>query len=145
MLLRNEQQLALNRVETLCIETADHYAAAADQVDDPMLSDLFGDLARQRREFAMALAAHIRALDDLPQQPDPDRETIDDLLTSIKAFLSGDQRDTLIDERKKLEYALVEAIQTGLQQALPEDTKILLRQLLSQVETALGQLEAAQR
>jgi hypothetical protein len=145
MLLRNEQQLALNRVETLCIETADRYAAAADATDDPALSGLFGELAQQRRKFAAELADHIRALDDLPQPPDPDRETVDELLTSIKAFFSGDQRDTLIDERKKLENELAEAAQAGLEHSFPDETKILLRQLLAHAETALGQLDAAHR
>lgn len=145
MLLRNEQQLALNQVETLCIESADHYATTADNTDDQVLSRLFGELARERRQFVIELADHIRALDDLPQQPDPDRETVDDLLTSIKAFFSGDQRDTLIDERKKLEHDLADAIQAGMQQALPADTKILLRQLLSHVEATLLRLEEAQR
>ncbi|OGB20549.1 MAG: hypothetical protein A3I66_05715 [Burkholderiales bacterium RIFCSPLOWO2_02_FULL_57_36] len=145
MLLRNEQQLALNQVETLCIESADRYEAAAGTADDPALARLFGDLARQRRQFAVELAGHIRALDDLPQQPDPDRETVDELLAGIRAFFSGDQRDALIDERKKLEQDLAEAAQAGLQQPLAEETKILLKQLLSHVDSALRQLEAAQR
>jgi uncharacterized protein (TIGR02284 family) len=145
MLLRNDQQLALNQIETLCIETADHYAAATGNTADPALSSLFGELARQRRQFAMELADHIRALDDLPQQPDPDRETVDDLLTSIKAFFSGDQRDTLIAERKRLEQELAQAAQAGLQQALPEEAKMLLRQLLSHVDATIRRLDAAQQ
>lgn len=145
MLLRNEQQVALNQVETLCIETADRYAAAADATDDHALSSLFGELAQQRRKFAVELADHIRALDDLPQQPDPDRETVDELLTSIKAFFSGDQRDTLIDERKKAEQELAEAAHAGLRQSLPDETKMLLKQLLSHVDTALERLDAVHR
>lgn len=145
MLLRSEQQLALNLIETLCIETADHYASAADHTDDQALGRLFGELARQRRQLALELADHIRALDDLPQQPDPDRETVDELLNSIKGFFSGDQRDALIDERKKQEQELAEAIQAGLRQTLPEETKILLRRFLSHVDSTIRQLEAARR
>jgi rubrerythrin len=145
MLLRNEQQLALNQVETLCFATADHFATAAANSDDTALSPLFNELARQRREFAAELAEHIRALDDLPQQPDPDRETVDNLITSIKAFFSEDQRDTLIDERKKLELDLAAAAQAALQQALPGETKIFLKRLLSHVDATIRQLEQAQR
>jgi uncharacterized protein (TIGR02284 family) len=144
MLLRNEQQLALNQVETLCIESADHYARAAGNTDDQALAGLFSELARQRRQIAVELADHIRALDDLPQQPDPDRETIEDLLVSIKAFFSGDRRDTLIDEHKKLEQDLAEAAQAGLHQALPGETKMLLRQLLSHVDATMRRLQEAQ-
>jgi uncharacterized protein (TIGR02284 family) len=141
MLLRNDQQLALNQVETLCTESADHYAAAAETADDPALSHLFGEIARERRRFAAELADHVRALDDLPKQPDPDWETVDDLITGIKAFFSGDQRDTLIDERKKHERELAEAAEAGLQQDLPGATKSQLRQLLSHVHATIDQLE----
>jgi uncharacterized protein (TIGR02284 family) len=145
MLLRNEQQLALNQVETLCIGSADHYEAAAGNADDPALSDLFEKLAQQRRQLAIELADHIRALDDLPQQPDPDRETVDDLLMRIKAFFSGDQRDTLIDERKKMEQELADAVHAGLQQELPAQTKIKLREIMTHVDATIRQLEVAQR
>lgn len=144
MLLRNEQQLALNQVETLCIATADHYAAAADNVEDEALSTLFSALAQQRRELAVELADHIRALDDLPQQPDPDREVIDDLITGIKAFFSGDQRETMIEERKKLERSLADAVHAAQQQALSAETKMFLTRLQSHVEATIRQLEQAQ-
>lgn len=145
MLLRNEQQLALNQVETLCVAAADHYATAAADTDDEALSRLFDELARQRREFAVELAEHIRALDDLPQHPDPDRETVDDLITSIKAFFSEDERATLIDERKKLELELSAAAQAALLQAFPEETRLFLQRLLSHAEATIGRLEQAQR
>lgn len=145
MLLRNDQQIALNQIETLCIETADHYANAADHADDEELAHLFGELAQQRKQFIAELADHIRALDDLPQHPDPDRETVDELLTSIKGFFSGDSRDTLIDERKKLEQDLAQSIRAGLGQDLPADTKILLRQLLEHAESTIHRLEQVKR
>ena len=145
MLLRNEQQLALNQVERVCIATADQYATAAASSEDEALSRLFDELARQRTELAAELADHVRALDDLPQQPDPDRETVNHLITSIKAFFSEDERDTLIKERKKLELNLAEAAQAALQQALPEKTKLFLQQLLSHVDATLRQLDLARR
>jgi uncharacterized protein (TIGR02284 family) len=145
MLLRNEQQLALNQIETLCMASADHYALAVDDSDDPTLAQLFGDLARERKSFAVELADHIRALNDLPQQPDPDRETVEDLLTGIKAFFSGDQRDTLIEDRKKQELELAEAIQAGLQQALSAETKMFLRRLLNHVDASMQRLDQMQR
>jgi uncharacterized protein (TIGR02284 family) len=145
MLLRNEQQLALNQIETLCMASADHYALAVDNSDDPRLAQLFGDLARERKAFAVELADHIRALDDLPQQPDPDRETVEDLITGIKAFFSGDQRDTVIEDRKKQELELAEAIQAGLQQALSAETKMFLRRLLNHVDASMHRLDQMQR
>ncbi|WP_292931815.1 hypothetical protein [Noviherbaspirillum sp.] len=40
-------------------------------------------------------------LDDLPKQPDPDPEVPGQVLTDIKAILSGDAQATFIEERNR--------------------------------------------
>lgn len=142
MLLRNNQQLALNEVGTLCIESADHYATAAGKTSDPQLAQLFTELEAERRELAAELAAHIRALDDLPQEPDPDMEAVEHLLTSVKALFSADERGILIGERVQFEHKLAEAVRAALQEDLPEDAKALLARILAGVEAAMRRLEA---
>jgi uncharacterized protein (TIGR02284 family) len=141
--LRNKKQMALNRVETLCVKAADHYAAAAGKTSDPALARLFDQLAQQHRQFAADLVLHIRALDDLPQYPDPDKETMEDLITGIKAFFSGDERSILINEREQAEQDIEEAVQAALQVALPQETKSLLAHILEQVATTKHQLADA--
>lgn len=145
MLLRNQQQLALNQVETLCIEAADHYEAAAHQTDDPKLVELFEELAEHRNRLAAELATHIRAMDDLPQAPDPDRETADDVLSAIKSFFSADGRETLIEDREEFEHRVAEAAQAALQQPMPESTKLLLGRIVAHAEEACHLLSAAAR
>lgn len=143
MLLRNEQQLALNEVETLCMEAADHYAAAAERTADAGLAQLFAELARQRRALAADLGVHIRALDDLPKHPDPDMETVGDLLSGIKALFSGDERKTLIEDRAQFELKVAQAVQSALQQSLSDDAKAVLARIQSHVESARHRLAAA--
>lgn len=145
MLLRDERQMALSAVETLCFETADSYANAAKRTDDQALATRFETLAAQRRGLAADLAAHIRALDDLPQQPDPDREAFQNVVSSVMALLSGDVRTTLIDERIQGEEALTKAVREALQHALPPDTQSMLQRLLAHAESARNALEAARR
>lgn len=145
MLLRDDRQIALNEVELLCVRSADHYAAAASRTDDDALAGLFGSLAEQRRLLADELATHIRALDDLPQQPDPDREAVENALTGIKAFFSGDARGTLIDERADEEEMLATAVRTALQQDLAPDTHALLKRIFAHADTAKQALDAARK
>jgi uncharacterized protein (TIGR02284 family) len=145
MLLRDERQIALNTVETMCFETADHYESAASRVDDDGLTKLFASLAGQRRQLTDELAVHIRALDDLPQQPDPDRETVEHALTGIKAFFSGDARTTMIDERQRAEDALATAVREALRQDFAPDTHALLERILAHAETAKRELDAARK
>lgn len=143
MLLRNQQQLALNQVESLCIEAADHYAAAASQTDDAKLVELFEELAEHRSRLAAELADHIRAMDDLPQAPDPDRETADDVISAIKSFFSTDADGNLIDERQEFEHRVALAAEAALQQPMPEATRLLLARILAHAEQACQLLSAA--
>lgn len=143
MLLRDDRQMAVNAVETLCFETADGYEAAASKTGTPQLASLFGELAQQRRQLAAELAAHIRALDDLPQQPDPDREAIGQVLSGIKALLSGDVDASLIDERMQAERKLSDAVRDTMQVELPEETRAMLLRIGTHAESARHALERA--
>lgn len=145
MLLRDDAQSALNQVETLCLTSADDYAAVAERAKDAALAMRFEELARERREMASELAPHIRALDDLPQEPDPDREAIDHVLVGIEAFLSGNSNATLLAHRARGEAELQEALQSGLQADLPGPTHSLLERMHHQVAQTREWLEHEQR
>lgn len=143
MLLRDDRQMAVNDVETLCVEAADHYAAAAGRVQDAQVATLFSDLALQYRQFAAALARHIRASGDLPQQPDPDKEAVVDVLTGIKGLLRGDLRNTLIDDRARGEEAVATAAIAALAQDVDAALRTLLQDVLAHTEAARSRLDAA--
>lgn len=143
MLLRNQQQLALNQVETLCIEAADHYQAAASQTEDPKLIELFEELAEHRNRLAAELASHIRAMDDLPQTPDPDREAASDVMSAIKSFFSADSHDRLIEDREQFEHRVAQAAQAALEKPMPEPTRLLLGRIMAHAEEACHLLSAA--
>lgn len=143
MLLRDERQMAVNAVETLCFETADSYANAATKTDDASLTELFGKLATQRAQLAAELAAHIRAMDDLPQQPDPDREALEHVVSGIKAFLSGNARAALVEERMRGEDGLIASARDALRQELPPETRSMLERILAHGESAKRELTDA--
>lgn len=143
MLLRDDRQMAISEVETLCMEAAERYAAAAGKADDATLAALFSELANQHQQFAAALARHIRADDDLPQPPDPDREAVKDVLTGIKSLLQGGARDTLLDEREQGEEALANAVRVALKLENPDEERTLLEDILAHAKAAKGKLSAA--
>lgn len=143
MLLRDEAQTALNEVEALCMASAEDFGAAAEQASEGDLAQQFAQLAQRRRALAAGLAPHIRALDDLPRQPDPDREAVDHVFQRIEAFLSGDTETTLIEHRLRGELQLQEALQTALKVELPEPTRDALDTLLDEVAQTRRWLEHA--
>lgn len=145
MLLRNQQQLALNQVETLCIEAADHYEAAARQADNAELVQLFEELAEHRTRLAAELADHIRAMDDLPQAPDPDREKASDIISAVKSFFAEDTEESLIQDRETFEHKVMQAAQAALEQPMPAPTMELLGRIVAHAKEARQLLAAAKR
>lgn len=141
MLLRSEEQMALNQVQSLVVESADHYETEAAKTHDEQLMQLFSQLVQERRQIAAELAARIRALDDLPQHPDPDKETLSELFTSIKAIFADDERNTLLEDRLRFEDRIAETARSVLEQPLPEDTKNAISAVLSSVERTKHRLQ----
>ncbi|HJV75686.1 MAG TPA: DUF2383 domain-containing protein [Noviherbaspirillum sp.] len=142
MLLRDDTQMAISQVETLCIESADHYAVAAEKAGDATLAKLFVELAHARRELAAALARHIRAGDDLPQPPDPDKVAVGEVLADIKGWLSGDARSVLIGQRERDEESLAEAVRSALGHEMETGMRSTLQDILAHAEAAKGKLAA---
>ena len=143
MLLRDEKQMSVNAVERLCFETADHYEAAASELGGDRLAQVFAGLAEQRQQLAAELAVHIRTLDDLPQQPDPDREAVAHMLSGIKALLSRDMRASLLADCERAEDALIHAVHAALRQDLPPEMHAVLGRILAHAEAAQRELMAA--
>lgn len=142
MLLRDDRQIALSQLEMLCIEAADGYAAAVDRTDNAMLKQLFAELGKEHSRFAADLAPHIRALDDLPKSPDPDRETIEHALTAVRGFLSGHARETLLADQEHRELKVEEAAREALKQALSGEADALVRRIRTHAGKARERLLA---
>ena len=142
MLLRDDRQAALNGVESALLESADGYTVASGRCQDPSLAALFEQAALARSESAAALAPHIRALDDLPLEPDPDRETLGQMIDGIRAYLAADTDAQLVEQRLHADMQLGEAVRAALGEELPEETRRLLEQVLSMLaQTREGLLE----
>jgi hypothetical protein len=128
-MLRDDRQAALNAAIEACLHAAHVHADGADQIgeDAPRLRQL----AARRRQDAETLAAYLRQLGDLPMEPDPEYEAVTDLVSHVKAALTGDERGQVLERSQAAEEALAEA----LRQALKEDLAPACR---SAVEAALS-------
>ena len=136
MLLRDERQVALNDVETLCIEAADRHEAAARRIGDDALARLLGGLAALRRRQAGELAQVIRASGDLPNAPDRDRQDVRELLSMVMPVLTGDERINLINEAERIEDKLEQALAAALAFSFPPPGHALLVDIDASVRAA---------
>jgi hypothetical protein len=140
-LLRNPLQTALHDVVLACGEAADGHEAAAEILEgDPLAAGLRA-LAERRRELAGRLGERLRELDDLPPEPDADLETVRELATWVKAALTGDQRHTVLHERKTAEAHLAATAEQALAQPdLATATQALLEQIRDDAHAAQQEL-----
>jgi Domain of unknown function (DUF2383) len=140
-LLRNALQTALHDVVLACGEAADGDEAAAELLEGDPLAEVLRRLAQERRELAGRLGERLRELDDLPPEPDADLETVRELATWVKAALAGDQRHTVLHERKAAEAHLQSTADQALAQPdLAPETRTLLEQIRAAAEAAQHQL-----
>lgn len=142
-MLRDERLVALNDVIVACKDAANGYDDAAGLAEDSTLAALFRDFGERRRQAATELDGHVRRLGDLPRGPDADAETVERLVTHMKAAFSTDERATLLQEREDAEAEIGRRIGVALDQDPPEETKTVLRRLSGEVSEAAQRLTAA--
>ncbi len=144
MLLRDERQVALDCVIVSCKNAADAYDDAAALAEDPATESLFRELSRRREAMARELEVHMRALGDLPSDPDVESETVGQVWRHLKATFSEDARRPLVQEAAALEEQLAKCIDDALAVDLPEDTLALLRRCRDETAADRSRLPPAQ-
>jgi uncharacterized protein (TIGR02284 family) len=142
--LLSELQATLNDILVACLEAADgHESAAGMLVEDDRLAGMLRDLAQRRREAADEFGKLVRETGALPPAPDADLEVARDLASRVKAALSSDGRQTLMQERAAAESHLEACIAQALARAdLPESARERLLQLSTSARDAHDRLAA---
>lgn len=113
-LLRSDSQVALQWLHGWALETLSHFRFVADHEVGAEAVALCESLADEREQLAGRLAAAIRETGDLPAEPDPDREALQQIqeqLSSVFAEQGGDAMLAYCGSREEafLEQARQEA------------------------------------
>jgi uncharacterized protein (TIGR02284 family) len=145
-MLRNELQTAINDVVVACEEAADGHEHAAEFLEqqDGEPVRLLRALAEQRRAAATEIGDQLRELGDLPKAPDTEAETVHDLIARIKAALSADERQAVLEDRAQAEAVIEQAVSAALRMAVPDRCRELLAQLQEETKLAQQRLVACQ-
>jgi uncharacterized protein (TIGR02284 family) len=143
MLIRDERQLVLNDIVEHCRKLADHYRENASLAEDPVLTELFMEISRERRAFAAELEDHLRRLGWLPAAPDPDAELVEELITRVKIAWSEDKRRELLAGMLQAEDRLAGLIAAALRHEIPAATNSFLKEMQEAVTVTLKRLATA--
>ena len=97
-LILSDKQVALNALYVAIRKSADHSRDLARFIDDAKLTTALGEIAVQREILSQNVRAVIHTLGDLPAEPDPDRETLEQLAHKIRALVSSDQQVKILEQ-----------------------------------------------
>ena len=140
MLIRDDAQMLINEVHALCIETAEHYELATSKPISSEATALLAKFAAERRQLAAELASYICAHDDLPRLPDPDRETLGNVVDELRALFTQNEQQIFMASTRKLEGQLSQKLTESFKLKLDQEVFALLQRIKQHNETVRQQL-----
>ncbi|MDR9502434.1 MAG: lipid kinase [Desulfurivibrionaceae bacterium] len=138
-LMREKNLVALDNVVVSALKNADHYEEDAARLGGKLAS-YFKKLANRRREAAEDLGAILRRSGDMPKMPDRDRESFEEALSRLKAFVASNEEVELLRERVKSERELAETVKMALDFRVPEESRPILQELEAEIGKTLMKL-----
>ena len=92
-IIRTDEQADAQVILKLIIETADFYRAMGDLLTQDNVNHPLFDIAEQREAFIEPFQKVVKALDELPETPDSDKELVEEN-ESLKSQI-GDWKNSL--------------------------------------------------
>jgi uncharacterized protein (TIGR02284 family) len=131
MMIRDDRQVAINLVVEALLEAAHIHQEGAELLEGQDLSAALRALAEQRRRAAQELGDHVRALGDLPSEPDADLQAARDLLARLQVAMADDRSDQVAQRCRHAEEHLAGRVGAALEEDLPAETRAVLESLRS--------------
>lgn len=143
--LRSDLQVALDDLHVALTASADDYRDAAEFVSDDTIKGLFVQIAENRQVLAKSAEEAIRASDDLPSAPDPDRQTGQHFLQRLEAAFSADQTAEIIEQRLTEESQLEQLVNAAEMSVMDKEYPSLRPDCLKSIKEAREELDRAKQ
>ncbi|HEX5512912.1 MAG TPA: hypothetical protein VFY81_00805 [Gammaproteobacteria bacterium] len=141
-MLRNDTEVALHDLLEALTAAAHLYADDAEALGEDPLAGCCRKLALRREQLAAAVAAELRRRDDLPSEPDPDRETLARLGQRLRTLFSRDEREVVVAERLEAESAIERLAQRAAELVAEPASRQLFEEIEHDAEEARLQLSS---
>ncbi|MGB3222906.1 MAG: hypothetical protein WBB23_08905 [Desulforhopalus sp.] len=141
-LIRTDQQVALNALYVAIRKSADHYRDAALCLDDSALTVALSEIVVQRKILSENVRKVISSLGDLPAEPDPDRESLEQLAYRIGTLLSSDQPAKILEQRLAAEQEVAELAAAAGELELDDSCTALVDEVKEHVQVVTDRLQA---
>lgn len=135
-MLRTEKQAALDVVINSSRRSIEHYRWVADSSNAEQDRILLYQLALQRETIVDKLAPQMYKLGDMPSSPDPEKLTVEEMFTQLKAAVAEDEKKVLTDSLNDFDAQLLQDIGEASGLDFDEETAAILEKLRQSVEEA---------
>jgi hypothetical protein len=135
-MLRTEKQAALDAVINSSRRSIEHYRWVADSSNAERDRILLYQLALQRETIVDKLAPQMYKLGDMPSSPDPEKLTVEEMFTQLKAAVSADEKKVLADSLNDFDAQLLQDIGEASVLDFDEETAAIMEELRQSVEEA---------
>ncbi|MDX1711728.1 MAG: hypothetical protein R3316_11400 [Rhodovibrionaceae bacterium] len=141
-MLRDDKDVALDEVFEAGAVVVDGYRQAAELSESDDSRSAFERLAARRQATLDDLRARLLENDQLPADPDPEREALGLFIERVRALLSPEPSATVVEDRKAEERKLKHTVEKALGFDHSPDVAAKLNALSEEAEAALEELES---
>ncbi|WP_142846912.1 PA2169 family four-helix-bundle protein [Telmatospirillum sp. J64-1] len=142
-MLRDDLELTLDQLISLCNDAWEDYEEAAAATEDAEMSALFTELAMQRREMAEVLKRQVRRMGERPRDRDTNLGAAERLLTRIRAAFARDPRLALLEECERADGRIAAKMAHALNTVdLRAEDRDILTRYHGDVTASVGRLAA---
>lgn len=109
-IIRTDEQADALEILKSVLKTAHFYRAMSEELAQDPVSDVLSDIANEREAFVAPFRQVVKQLDELPAEPDADREWFEELGGKIAKWLSADSKAAVLNKCIEKDDALVELL-----------------------------------
>lgn len=125
-ILRTDNEADGVEILKLVIETTDYYREMANVLKDDPLASKLDNIANERATYIEPFRNVVKQLDELPAQPDPDKELMQKIGGELTKLFSTDSKNAILDKCLHEDEKLAEEVKsTKLGEKSAEFEKLL--------------------
>ncbi|MBL4835668.1 MAG: hypothetical protein JKY26_17095 [Pseudomonas sp.] len=109
-IIRTDEQADAQEILKAVLKTAHFYRAMNEELAHDPVGGVLSDVANEREAFVVPFEQLVKQLDELPADPDSDREWFEELGGKIAKLLSADSKAAVLDKCMEKDNALAELL-----------------------------------
>jgi uncharacterized protein (TIGR02284 family) len=136
----------LNTLLTRCYDSEAGYKKAAEDVDNPALTEMFNTFSDQRKKFGHEIKTEIINMGGKPEKGTSTTGDLHRVWIDVKSLFTSGGEDAILNESIRGEESMIKDYEKALEDAtLPFTTQAVLRNQLTEVRSNLRRINMLEK